>query len=57
MEKNKLKNIEDWKNDEKINVIKNLIISRSINKKTLLSLIGNQSKKTAQNGEIIDDAC
>ena len=55
MEKNKLKNIEDWKNDEKINVIKNLIISRSINKKTLLSLIGNQSKKTYQSGEIIDD--
>ncbi len=56
MEKNKLKSIEDWKNDEKINVIRNLIISRSINKKTLLSLIGNQSKKTYQNGEIIDDA-
>lgn len=56
MEKNKLKNIEDWKNEDKISVIRNLIASRSINKKTLLSLIGNQSKKTYQNGEIIDDA-
>ncbi len=56
MEKNKLKNIEDWKNEDKISVIRNLITSRSINKKTLLSLIGNQSKKTYQNGEIIDDA-
>lgn len=48
--------IDDWKNEAKINVIKDLIISGSINnRKTLLSIIGNQSKKTYKNGDIIDD--
>jgi hypothetical protein len=51
----KLNYIDDWKNESKINFIKDLITSGSIDRKTLLNIIGNQSKKTYRNGEIIDD--
>lgn len=51
----KLNYIDDWKNESKINIIKDLITSGSIDRKTLLNIIGNQSKKTYRNGEIIDD--
>jgi len=51
----KLNYIDDWKNEDKINIIMNLIKSREINRKTLLYIIGNKSKKTYSNGEIIND--
>ena len=51
----KLNYIDDWKDESKINLIKDLINTGSIGKKTLLYIVGNQSKKTYKNGEIIDD--
>jgi hypothetical protein len=55
MEENKLNYIDDWKNEEKIERIKELIKLGKIDKKGLMEMIGNKSKKTYRNGEIIDD--
>ena len=48
--------IEDWKDQKKINLIKLLIIFEYFDFETLKQTIGNQSKKTYQNGEIINDS-
>lgn len=51
----KLENIEDWKNTDKINAIKKLIDSGHINQHNIGSFLGNKSKKTYSNGDMIDD--
>lgn len=47
--------IEDWKNKNKINLIKLLIVLNYLERQILLRLIGNKSKKTYLNGEIVQD--
>ncbi len=47
--------VEDWKNNKKINLIKLLIALEYLDTDTLQDNIGNQSKKTYSNGEIIND--
>ena len=48
--------IEDWKDQNKINLIKLLIIFGYFDFDILKQNIGNQSKKTYQNGDIINDS-
>ena len=48
--------IEDWKDKNKINLIKLLIIFGYFDFDTLKQNIGNQSKKTYRNGDIINDS-
>ena len=48
--------IEDWKDQKKINLIKLLIVFGYFDFDTLKQNIGNQSKKTYRNGEIINDS-
>ena len=48
--------IEDWKNQNKINLIKLLIVFGYFDFETLKRNIGNQSKKTYQNGDVINDS-
>ncbi len=50
-----LKNIEDWKDPSKINLIKLLIVFGFFNNRYLIKTIGNQSKKTYENGEMITE--
>ena len=52
----KLNCIEDWKNTDKINAIKQLIEAGQINQHNIGSFLGHKSKKTYSNGDIIDDA-
>jgi len=51
----KLNYIDDWKDDTKFNLIMLLISFNYLNDKTLHSIIGNQTKKTYKNGDIIND--
>jgi hypothetical protein len=51
----RLNYIEDWKDQQKINLIKLLIVFRYIDKDELHSNIGNDSKKTYSNGIVIND--
>jgi len=51
----KLNYIDDWKDDTKFNSIMLLISFNYLNDKTLHSIIGNQTKKTYKNGDIIND--
>ncbi len=51
----KLNYIDDWKDDTKFNSIILLISFNYLNDKTLHSIIGNQTKKTYKNGDIIND--
>jgi hypothetical protein len=47
--------IDDWKDDTKFNKIILLIIFNYLNDITLHKIIGNKSKKTYKNGDIIND--
>lgn len=51
----RLNYIDDWKDDTKYNSIMLLISFNYLNDKTLHSIIGNQTKKTYKNGDIIND--
>lgn len=52
----KLECIEDWKNTDKINAIKKLINTGQINQYNIKSYLGKNSKKTYNNGIMIDDS-
>lgn len=47
--------IEDWKDSNKIKITKMLICLDYLNNTTLPNFIGNKSKKTYSNGEVIND--
>ncbi len=51
----KLNFVEDWKEQSKLNLIKLLIVFEYFDQKYLTKVIGDQSKKTYSNGEIIND--
>lgn len=51
----KLKYIDDWKDEIKFNSIMLLITFNYLDNNTLHNIIGNQSKKTYKNGDVIND--
>ena len=52
----RLEFIEDWKDDDKINAIKEAINSGEINQHNINNILGNQSKKRYKDGTIVNDA-
>lgn len=51
----KLNTIEDWKDTNKINSIKKLIETCQIDQYNIKSILGHKSKKTYNNGDVIED--
>ena len=52
----RLEYIEDWKDDDKINIIKQAIHTGEINQHNIHNILGNQSKKRYKDGTMVNDA-